>query len=822
MHNISTRSILSLSAATCALALVSTAPAFAADAATAAVADTITNRDDIVVTATKVNQAAPITSSVHTFEPQSIISRTIIEDSVAATEDFMTIAALSPGASTTNLGNGPGFGDAKINLRGFKDGQFNVTIDGIPFGDSNDPTHHSTAYFPDGTYERIIVDRGPGQATDLGQASYGGNIHIISREPKDKFFVEGLGLYGSFNSQLERLTINSGSIGGLKLIVVGEHKKTDGALTAVPGEWYNGFAKGEFDVGSKAKVTLMSTYNHSILYQPDGSSGANCGINAVTLTTPAPAHLDPGACSPNSEVALYGINYGAIYPSQAATSPYAPARNDWNWQDKATDFEIFRFQWQIASNISFDNKAYTYFYKNFTFESDTVGTPCVGAVASPATQCGNQTVYTSQAPSAKLDILGNPIPVKATPLVGDIPGRTKLNQYRQIGDIAQIDVKTTFGVAKVGFWYEHSASHRYGYDYDLTKLAAAGALGADYFNFAIANSGPYFNYKESNNAITLQANGTAVPLYIKYDEYTGWEQYQGYGEFEFKFLNDTLTLTPGVKVQNFTRKSYTPIATQSAREGYTGQESYKPTLPYFTANYLIQPNFSIYAQFAKGFLIPSLGSTLETVSPGTNGNTIPVAPPPTRTTNYQAGVVFAGEGFNFDGDVYYIQASNSTYTDPGQPGILFNTGNPASYMGVEAQLSYLITKGLTGIVNGSLGKARDDNTGLWLANAPNFTALAGLVYRTGALKLSYLHKFTGAQWANAANTYKLPGYSTGTAVASYTYRNFTLGVSVNNVFDDRSTTAIANPTVASAGQTGTAFYTLQSPRTFEGSIKVRF
>lgn len=813
MLHLSIRTALCLGAASCALTLLGATPTFAADAPAAA-EDNIVNRDDIVVTATKVNQAAPITSSVHTFEPQSIISRTIIEDSVAATEDFMSIAALSPGASTTNLGNGPGFGDAKINLRGFKDGYFNVTIDGIPFGDSNDPTHHSTAYFPDGTYERIIVDRGPGSATDLGQASYGGNIHIISREPKDKFFVEGLGLYGSFNSQLERLTINSGKIGGLKLIVVGEHKKTDGALTAIPGEWYNGFAKGEFDVGSHAKVTLMSTYNHSILYQPDGSSGASCA--PINVVTPAPAHLDPGTCGPTSEVGLYGINYGAIYPSQAATSPYAPARNDWNWQDKATDFEIFRFQWQISSNISFDNKAYTYFYKNFTFEADTVGVPCVGAVANPATQCGNQTVYTSQAPGTKLDILGNPIPVKATPLAGDIPGRTKLNQYRQIGDIAQVDVKTAFGIAKVGFWYEHSASHRYGYDYDLTKLAAAGALGADYFNFAIANSGPYFNYKESNNAITLQSNGTAVPLYIKYDEYTGWEQYQGFGEFEFKFLNDTLTLTPGVKVQNFTRKSYTPIATQSAREGYTGQETYKPTLPYFTANYLVQPNLSIYAQFAKGFLIPSLGSTLETVSPGATGNTIPVAPPPTKTTNYQAGVVYAGERVNFDGDFYYIQASNSTYTDPGQPGQVFNTGNPASYIGVEAQLTYLLTKGLTGIVNGSLGKARDDVTGLWLANAPNFTALAGLVYRSGPLKLSYLHKFTGAQW-NAANTYKLPGYSTGTAVASYTYRNLSLGVSINNVFNDRSTTAIASPTSSS-----TAFYTLQSPRTFEGSVKVKF
>lgn len=148
--------------------------AFAADAANTSVADAapITNGDDIIVTATKVNTATPITSSIHTFEPQAIVSHSIIENSIPATSDYAQVILLTPGASLVpSSGNGVGLGDAKITLRGFKDGQYNITYDGIPFGDLNDPTHHSTSYFPDGTYERLIVDRGPGAATDLGQSS---------------------------------------------------------------------------------------------------------------------------------------------------------------------------------------------------------------------------------------------------------------------------------------------------------------------------------------------------------------------------------------------------------------------------------------------------------------------------------------------------------------------------------------------------------------------------------------------------------------------------------------------------------------------------
>ena len=61
--------------------------------------------------------------------------------------------------------------------------------------------------------------------------------------------------------------------------------------------------------------------------------------------------------------------------------------------------------------------------------------------------------------------------------------------------------------------------------------------------------------------------------------------------------------------------------------------------------------------------------------------------------------------------------------------------------------------------------------------------------------------------------------------ASYSWKGATLGVTVNNVLNDRSTTAIAlgkaiaNTNLFSA--TGT-FYQFQSPRTVQGSLKYKF
>ena len=54
---------------------------------------------------------------------------------------------MAPGTFAVNP-NGIGLGDSKVFFRGFQDGQFTMTFDGIPWNDTNSPSHHSWAFFP--------------------------------------------------------------------------------------------------------------------------------------------------------------------------------------------------------------------------------------------------------------------------------------------------------------------------------------------------------------------------------------------------------------------------------------------------------------------------------------------------------------------------------------------------------------------------------------------------------------------------------------------------------------------------------------------------
>jgi iron complex outermembrane receptor protein len=760
---------LCLGAATQALAADAAAPA--ADATTP-----IRNTDDIIVTGTKVNQATPITSSVHTFEPQSIVSRSIIENSIAPTADYSQVILLTPSAALQpSSGNGVGLGDAKISIRGFQDGQYNITIDGIPFGDTNDPTHHSTSYFPNGTYDRIIVDRGPGGATDLGQASYGVQVHIITREVDDKFFAEGQAVYGSFATWMGRMTVNSGEIkalGGLKLIAVGEYKTTNGALTSQSGDWTNLFIKGELPIGNNAKLTLVSAYNHSPFHQSDAAGGS-------TL----------------AQVAQFGLNYGGVYPAQAAASGYPNARTDWNWEIKTTDFQIARLQWNVASNIAIDNKAYSYFYKNFTVSTEDSTDPC--NILSTATQCTGSNYTNVKGMGSKVGGSGG-----AT-IPGDIGGYTKNNQYRVFGDILQATWTNPLGILKAGMWYEHATTRRFRFDYDFTTGAAAGGLADEYFNYDIMNNGMNYNWKEKAGGTHLQTDGTPIPAYIKYNEHSGWNQVQFFGEMAFKLLDDKLTLTPGIKVQTFTRFINTPVASQSARVGVYAHENFRPTLPYATVNYLIEPNLSVYAQFAKGFLIPSLSASLETA--GASNAAVPLDPKPTRTTNWQGGFVYAGQRLNIDADVYYILSSNSSYLDPTTNLVTIN-GNPARYQGVEGQISYVLMPHLTALANATLMSSKDEVTGAWLPQAPRDTETVGLLYNDGNYNFSYIHKFTGEQPGSG-----VAAYNYGVMSVSAKYGNYTLGLAVTNVWNSQPIVVNSNP-----------LYIYQTRRSFQASFKARF
>ncbi|KAJ8137515.1 hypothetical protein OY671_009272, partial [Metschnikowia pulcherrima] len=213
--------------------------------------------------------------------------------------------------SISGSSNGAGFSETKATIRGFQDGDYNVTYDSIPFADTNNPTHHSTAFFPSTTIETVVVDRGPGNASQLGQATYGGNINMYSRAVKDQMGGQVEGSIGNWNTFIGRAEFQSGAIdksGGAKFMSGGQYLQSDGASTYSPVNSKNSFAKAVVPIGSSNTSTSMSTWNRNYSYQSAVSKGATCGTGGTAL--PAGTQLTADNCTAASQIGQFGRNYG--------------------------------------------------------------------------------------------------------------------------------------------------------------------------------------------------------------------------------------------------------------------------------------------------------------------------------------------------------------------------------------------------------------------------------------------------------------------------------------------------------------------------------
>src|SRR6185436_10384110 len=91
--------------------------------------------------------AAPSQASLTARSAQSLISNEYIRNYTSPISDYSQVLQMAPGTFSVSA-NGPGLSDTKTFFRGFKDGYYSMTFDGVPFNDTNDPTHHSWVFFP--------------------------------------------------------------------------------------------------------------------------------------------------------------------------------------------------------------------------------------------------------------------------------------------------------------------------------------------------------------------------------------------------------------------------------------------------------------------------------------------------------------------------------------------------------------------------------------------------------------------------------------------------------------------------------------------------
>lgn len=364
----------------------------------------------VVITGSAVGNRAPVQTSLKATQPQSIITATFIEQSVTPLGDYNAVAKIAPSVGSGESANGPGLAETKVTLRGFQDGEYNMTYDGIPFGDTNDPSHHSTSYFPARIIGGMVIDRGPGNASNLGQATFGGSINLYSKELSQDFHFTPYVTLGTWNTKMLGAQIDSGVLSGFgdaTMMFNASRLTTDGYLTLNRVTEDNYQFKLQRPLGRDTSVTVFSTYNKINSYVPDK--------NGVTL----------------AQAAKYGKNYSLN------NDPTSQNYFGYNFNYKTTDFEYIRLQSKLA-NWSVDNTLYTYAYNNDTYS----GQDATGATAN----------------GTKSGASGNK----------NVPGYNKLNAYRVNGDIFKAENKLDAGLLRVGVWLESSNSDRHTYDLDWT------------------------------------------------------------------------------------------------------------------------------------------------------------------------------------------------------------------------------------------------------------------------------------------------------------------------------------------------------------------
>jgi iron complex outermembrane receptor protein len=775
---------------------------------------------DIIVTGSHTAETAPITASLTTTQPQAAVSREFIDNAPAAS-DFYELIQLTPGVSLTGTGNGAGLSESKAQIRGFQDGEYNVTYDSIPFADTNNPTHHSTAFFPSNTIETVVVDRGPGNASQLGQATYGGNINLYSRAARDEMGVQLEGIGGSWNTFIARAEFQSGvidSLGGAKVVVTGQYLRSDGALTFSPVESKNLYGKIVLPIGTSNTLTIMSTWNQNHYFQSDVAKGATCGSATAGIAGSLATALDGSGspltqltgqnCAPTSEIGTYGQDFGMT------DNPGLASYYKYNRTDKKTDFSYARLQSELGSGWSMDNRIYTYGYTNNTYSGN-------GTVTAANAVVGGTPTFAFSTPRVITGFTGAGTPASPYATVNgpaaDVLGYNKLNQYRVYGYIGQLNYDFSMGKIRLGGWYEHSDTDRHIFDLDRTSGL------------------PSYNEKFNNGNGTAAQNALPAISFAdtQYLQKSSWNQYQLFAEFEFRPV-EGVSITPGVKYVHFTRGA-NAVLNQKSRTPIAIEATWTKVLPFATINWAINSSWSVYGQYAKGMYVPDLSSFYS--ASGALEATLG-ALQPQLSTNYQVGTVWHGRTVSLDIDAYAINVDNKigTCTAVGcDTSLLINTGQ-VRYKGVEGQINVMPVKGLTLYANGSYNYAHSVTTGAQIAKAPFTTAGVGVAYNHDGLRVSFNQKYVGPQYATEYSgspgyrLYRIKAFSIGEfAISQELGEHIRIGATVSNVFNSRAVTSIANSATGAPTSGGfqTGYGQLDTfqylpPRSARVDVRVKF
>ncbi|MGD0890915.1 MAG: TonB-dependent receptor [Terracidiphilus sp.] len=727
-------------------------------------------------------QAAPSGGFIEERTPQSLISNTYIENFTSPIADFGEIVQIVPGSFTESQ-NGIGLGQSKTYFRGFQDGDYNIDFDGIPFYDTNTPTHHSWAFFPAQWIGGVDFDRSPGTASTIGPTPFGGSIHLLSKPLTSELDIRGTVSYGTWNTKLYDGAFNSGAFG-----LFGSPKKSNVFIDVhhMSSDGYQSFNYNLRNAGSIlyqyqfSPKTVLTGFSGVIQLDSNGPniSSTRCMLYGVS---PTGAYSCTNANTTNGLQPYTGAGIKFLLTDNS--NPASWFDYQYNRYQVPTDFEYVGLKKEFAHGWYLDFKGYTYNYDNGELYSNaTPITEYTNAqvVANPSLIPGSNVVngkaYFDGTAIAPCDVQVDKKGIYALPC-----GINKYNSYRKYGETALITQTSSLGVFRTGLWYEWADTNRHQYPAD-----------------------PLNNWADQ-------------PL-PKFNESFWTNSYQPYAEYEFH-VTPQFTITPGTKFAAYTINvlhhaddgstvgplTCYPNVTAACSATITDTGSFTAWLPSLDLSYRLRPNWSIYAQVGTGSVVPPSAVYDYNQTSASASAAVPqiqTTPKQQRSTTYQAGTVFKGQRVTLDADAYRIRFQNSySSTIDNIPGDV-DLGDTIYYLqpssvtqGMEFESTAVIIPGLNLYLNGTVSNAyyqgavnagtqaapyyQQAPAGLWVASTPTDTEEQGLTYQSHGLDLGIFNHRIGEERVDNGQYHNqaiIAPFSTVNTYINYTIRN-------HNIFD---------------------------------------
>ena len=163
-------------------------------------ADSFVNLNEVLVSATRANEKTPVAFT--NITKKEIESKNLGQDLPILLDQLPSVVTTSD--------SGAGVGYTGIRVRGSDASRVNVTINGIPYNDSES---HGTYWvnMPDfsSSVEDIQLQRGVGTSTN-GSGAFGASLNIKTQTAQQEAYAETSNSVGSYGTRKHNLNIGSG------------------------------------------------------------------------------------------------------------------------------------------------------------------------------------------------------------------------------------------------------------------------------------------------------------------------------------------------------------------------------------------------------------------------------------------------------------------------------------------------------------------------------------------------------------------------------------------------------------------------------------